>query len=380
MFKPMMIMLASVAVVFGGLYGFVSFRSMMIGQFLASMANPPQTVSVTTAVYQEWLPKLSAIGTFRAVNGADLSLETSGIVEKIYFQSGQDVEAGKILLELRKDTDNARLESLKATAELNAINLRRDQAQLKIHAASQASVDTDVANLRSANAQVVQQEAVIAQKTLLAPFAGRLGIRQIDIGQYIGAGTLIVTLQALDPIFLDFVLPQQALNGVTVGQTITAKVDAFPDQSFTGKIDAISSKVDLASRNVQIRASLANADRKLRPGMFASVEIATGKPQRLITLPQTAIVYAPFGNSVFLAQKAEESADKKAPQGSGLVAHQAFVRLGETRGDEVAVLEGVPEGATVVTAGQVKLRNGAPLAISESPQPPVDANPKPVDQ
>lgn len=380
MFKPMMIMLASVAVVFGGLYGFVSFRSMMIGQFLASMANPPQTVSVTTAAYQAWVPKLFAIGTFRAVNGADLSLETSGIVEKIHFQSGQDVETGKILVELRKDTDNARLESLKATAELNAINLRRDQAQLKIHAASQATVDTDVANLRSANAQVVQQEAVIAQKTLLAPFAGRLGIRQVDIGQYIGAGTVIVTLQALDPIFLDFVLPQQALNGVTVGQTIAATVDAFPGQSFKGKIDAISSKVDLASRNVQIRASLANADRKLRPGMFASVEIATGKSQRLITLPQTAIVYAPFGNSVFLAQKGEESADKKTPQGAGLVAHQAFVRLGETRGDEVAVVEGVPEGATVVTAGQVKLRNGSPLAISQSPQPPVDADPKPVDQ
>ncbi len=287
---------------------------------------------------------------------------------------------GKILIELRKDTDNARLEALKATAELNAINLRRDQSQLKIRAASQATVDTDIANLRSANAQVVQQEAVIAQKTLLAPFAGRLGIRQIDLGQYIGAGTVIVTLQALDPIFLDFVLPQQDLNGVSVGQTIAATVDAFPGQSFTGKIDAISSKVDLASRNVQIRASLANGERKLRPGMFASVEIATGKPQRLITLPQTAIVYAPFGNSVFLAQKSEESADKKAPQGSGLIAHQAFVRLGEARGDEVSVLEGVPEGATVVTAGQVKLRNGAPLAISQEPSPPVDAYPKPVDQ
>lgn len=380
MFKPMIIMLACVALLFGGLYGFVSFRSMMIGRFLASMANPPQTVSVTTATYREWRPKLSAIGTFRAVDGADLALETSGIVEKIHFQSGQDVKAGQTLLELRKDTDNARLESLKAAAELNAINLRRDQAQLKIRAVSQATVDTDVANLRSANAQVVQQEAVIAQKTLLAPFAGRLGIRQIDLGQYISAGTAIVTLQALDPIFLDFVLPQQDLNGVSVGQAIAATVDAFPSQTFKGKIDAISSKVDLASRNVQIRASLANAERKLRPGMFASVEIATGKPQRLITLPQTAIVYAPFGNSVFLAQKGDESADKKSPQGSGLMAHQAFVRLGESRGDEVSVLEGVPEGATVVTAGQVKLHNGSPLAISQDPPPPVDDDPKPVDQ
>ena len=247
MFKPMMVMLASVGVVFGALYFFVSFRSTMIKQALASMANPAQTVSVTTAAFQEWRPKLTAIGAFRAVNGADLALEASGIVEKILFQSGGDVAAGQPLLELRKDTDNAKLESLKATAELNAINLRRDQSQLKIHAASQATVDTDLANLKSANAEVAQQEAVIAQKTLRAPFAGRLGIRSADLGQYISAGTVIVTLQALDPIYLDFVLPQQALNGVAVGQTITATVDTFPGQSFTGQIAAINSKVDQSS-------------------------------------------------------------------------------------------------------------------------------------
>jgi len=375
-FKPMMIMLACVGVVFGALYGFVGFRSIMIKHALASLANPPQTVSVTTATFQEWKPKLTAIGAFRAVNGADLALEAGGVVEKIHFQSGEDVAAGQPLLELRKDTDNAKLESLKATAELNAINLRRDQAQLKIHAASQATVDTDVASLKSANAEVAQQEAVIALKTLRAPFAGRLGIRNVDLGQYIGAGAVVVTLQALDPIYLDFVLPQQALNGVAVGQVITATVDAFPGESFEGRIAAISSKVDQASRNVQVRASLANADRKLRPGMFASIEVATGKPERFITLPQTAIVYAPYGDSVFIAQKS----DGKAPQGAELVARQSFVRLGARRGDEVAVLEGLPEGAMVVTAGQIKLRNGAPLKIAESPSPPVDADPKPLDQ
>lgn len=375
-FKPMMIMLACVGVVFGALYGFVGFRSIMIKHALASLANPPQTVSVTTATFQEWKPKLTAIGAFRAVNGADLALEAGGVVEKIHFQSGEDVAAGQPLLELRKDTDNAKLESLKATAELNAINLRRDQAQLKIHAASQATVDTDVASLKSANAEVAQQEAVIALKTLRAPFAGRLGIRNVDLGQYIGAGAVVVTLQALDPIYLDFVLPQQALNGVAVGQVITATVDAFPGESFEGRIAAISSKVDQASRNVQVRASLANADRKLRPGMFASIEVATGKPERFITLPQTAIVYAPYGDSVFIAQKS----DGKAPQGAELVARQSFVRLGARRGDEVAVLEGLPEGAMVVTAGQIKLRNGAPLKIAESPSPPVDADPKPQDQ
>ena len=375
-FKPMMIMLACVGVVFGALYGFVGFRSIMIKHALASLANPPQTVSVTTATFQEWKPKLTAIGAFRAVNGADLALEAGGVVEKIHFQSGEDVAAGQPLLELRKDTDNAKLESLKATAELNAINLRRDQAQLKIHAASQATVDTDVASLKSANAEVAQQEAVIALKTLRAPFAGRLGIRNVDLGQYIGAGAVVVTLQALDPIYLDFVLPQQALNGVAVGQVITATVDAFPGESFEGRIAAISSKVDQASRNVQVRASLANANRKLPPGMFASIEVATGKPERFITLPQTAIVYAPYGDSVFIAQKS----DGKAPQGAELVARQSFVRLGARRGDEVAVLEGLPEGAMVVTAGQIKLRNGAPLKIAESPSPPVDADPKPQDQ
>ncbi|MBG0809152.1 efflux RND transporter periplasmic adaptor subunit [Methylosinus sp. H3A] len=380
MAKPMAIMLAIVALVFGGLYGFNAFRNVMIKGFLASMANPPQTVSVTTAGFQEWRPKLTAVGSFRAVNGADLSLEASGIVEKIHFQSGQEVTEGQLLLELRKDTDLAKLASQKAAAELAGINLRRDQAQLKIHAASQASVDTDLANLKSAEAEVAQQEAVIAQKTLRAPFTGRLGIRAVDLGQYIGAGSVIVTLQALDPIYLDFTLPQQALNGIEVGQPIGASVDAFSGQAFTGKIVAINSKVDQASRNVQVRASLANADHKLKPGMFAQVDIVTGKSERLITLPQTAIVYAPFGNSVFLVQKSGAEGGKAAPAGSGLVAQQTFVRLGATRGDEVAVLEGVPEGASVVTAGQVKLRNGAPLNISDTPQPPVDANPKPVDQ
>jgi membrane fusion protein (multidrug efflux system) len=372
----MTIMLAIVALVFGALYGFNAFKGMMIKQFLASMANPTQTVSASPAAFQEWRPKLTAVGTFRAVNGADLSLEASGIVEKLHFQSGQEVTEGQLLLELRKDTDLAKLAALKATAELNAINLRRDQAQLKIHAASQATVDTDLANLKSAEADVAQQEAVVAQKTLRAPFGGRLGIRAVDLGQYIGAGSVIVTLQALDPIFLDFNLPQQALNGIEVGQPIDATVDAFAGQTFTGQIVAINSKVDQASRNVQVRASLANADLKLKPGMFAAIDIVTGKSERLITLPQTAIVYAPFGNSVYLVQKNGVEGDKAA----GLVAQQTFVRLGATRGDEVAVLEGVTEGAVVVTAGQVKLRNGAPIKISDKGPPPVDANPKPVDQ
>lgn len=374
--KPMVIMLASVGLVFGGLYGFNAFRSIMIGRFLASMANPPQTVSVATAKLSEWTPTLEAIGTFRAVSGADLALEASGVVEKIEFQSGEDVAEGQILLELRKDTDKSRLESLKATAELNEINLRRDQAQLKLKAVAQATVDSDSANLKSAKAEVAQQEAVIAQKTLRAPFSGRLGIRSVDLGQYLGAGTVVVTLQSLDTLYLDFVVPQQNLNGLTVGQTVSAAVDAYPGQSFTGKVSAINSKIDQASRNVQVRATFANPGLKLRPGMFAAVTIALGKPEQLVTVPQTAIVHAPYGASAYLAQK---PADAKEGD-SALVARQTFVQLGLTRGDEVAVTKGLKAGDVVVTAGQMKLRNGVSLKISDAPQPAVEAAPKPVDQ
>jgi membrane fusion protein, multidrug efflux system len=373
--KPMLVMLASVGLVFGGLYGFNAFRSIMIGRFLASMANPPQTVSITTAKLTEWTPTLAAIGTFRAVSGADLALEASGVVEKILFQSGEDVAEGQVLLELRKDTDKSRLDSLKATAELTEINLRRDQAQLKLKAVAQATVDSDSANLKSARAEVAQQEAVIAQKTLRAPFAGRLGIRSVDLGQYLSAGTVVVTLQAIDTLYLDFVAPQQNLNGLSVGQSVSAAVDAYPGQSFVGKVTAINSKVDQASRNVQVRATFANPDRKLRPGMFAAVTIAIGKPEQLVTVPQTAIVHAPYGASVFLAQKPAD-----AKEGAALVARQTFVQLGLTRGDEVAVEKGLKVGDVVVTAGQMKLRNGVTLKISDSPQPAVDPDPRPVDQ
>lgn len=378
--KRMAVMLAIVGVTFAGLYGFVAFRSAMIRQALQALANPPQTVSATTAAFQDWQPKLTAIGTFRAVNGADLALEASGVVEKIHFQSGEDVAAGQLLLELRKDTDIAKLDSLKATAELNDITLRRDQAQLKLRAVSQAIVDTDLANLKSARAQVVQQEAVVAQKTLRAPFAGRIGIRSVDLGQYASAGAVIATLQALDPIYLDFMLPQQALQGIKVGQTVQASVDTFPDKVFSGVIAAINSKVDPASRNIQLRASLKNADRKLLPGMFATIEISIGKTQRFITLPQTAIVYAPYGDSVFLAEKDPKLAGKDDSAAPALVARQNFVQLGDRRGDQIAVLSGLAEGAAVVTAGQIKLKNGTPLRIDNSVQPANDPNPQPVDR
>src|SRR6202046_4810762 len=240
MTKRMTIMLIAVAVVFGGIFGFQAFKAAMIKKFMSAMGSPPQTVSAAKAGYGEWQPKIEAVGSLRAVKGADLSLEVAGVVDSISFNSGDDVAQGALLLKLRSDDDAAKLESLQATAELNQITYDRDQKQFKLQAVSQATLDTDAANLKNANAQVAQQQAILDKKTLRAPFAGHLGIRVVDLGQYLGAGTVIVTLQALDPVFADFFVPQQSIDQVKLGQAIAAKIDAFPNQTFAGEISAVN--------------------------------------------------------------------------------------------------------------------------------------------
>jgi membrane fusion protein (multidrug efflux system) len=375
MIKRMAIMLIAVGVAAGGIIGFQTFKATMIKKALAALTAPPQTVATTTAGYQDWQPLLQGVGSLRAVNGADLSLQVAGIVEEIAFQSGDDVKEGSPLLRLQADDDIAKLHSLQATAALARITLDRDRQQLKAQGVSQQTVDSDLQTLKSDEALVAQQQATVDYKFLRAPFAGRLGIRQVDLGQYLAAGTTIVTLQALDPIYVDFYLPQQALDQVKVGQQVTAKVDTYPQQNFPGEISAVNPKVDATTRNVQIRATLRNPDRKLLPGMYATVGIAAGAPQRRITLPQAAIAYNPYGDTVYIVEDKGKGADGRP----NLVARQTFVTAGATRGDQVAVLSGVKEGDVVVTAGQVKLHNGSPLAIDNSVQPSADADPRPVD-
>ena len=376
MTKRMVIMLVAVAVVFGGLYGFQMFKAAMIKKFMSTMMSPPQTVSATKAESSEWQPSIEAVGSLRAVKGADLSLEVSGVVDSISFNSGDDVAQGALLLKLRAEDDVAKLESLQATAELNQITYDRDQKQFKIQAVSQATLDTDAANLKNAKAQVAQQQAVLEKKTLRAPFAGHLGIRAVDLGQYLSAGTVIVTLQALDPIFVDFYVPQQSVDQVRLGQSVAVKVDAFKGQTFDGEIAAINPKVDASNRNVQIRATLKNADHRLIPGMYATIDIVTGKPQNYITLPQTAITYNPYGDTVYIVDTKGNDAEGK-PQ---YVARQSFVTTGATRGDQVAVLKGVNEGDMIVTAGQLKLHNGTTVLIDNSITPTADASPVPIDR
>src|SRR5579885_3298965 len=257
-----------------------------------------ETVSATKIGYQEWRPQLQAIGSLRAVRGADLSAEVAGIVDEIHFRSGDDVKAGDLLLTLRAADDLARLQALKATAALAETTYRRDQAQYEAQAISRQQLDSDEANLKAAQAQVVEQAALVAKKFVRAPFSGHLGLRAVDPGQYLAPGTKIVTLQQLDPIFVDFSLPQQSLGELAVGQSVDAVTDTFPGQHFAGRVDAIEPKVDTDTRNVQLRAELQNPQHRLLPGMYARVSIEVGQPQRYLTLPQTAVTYNPYGETV----------------------------------------------------------------------------------
>ena len=376
MIKRMAIMLIVAGLVLGGIFGFQEFKAKTIAKVLASQGAPTQTVSTAKAEYQEWQPRLEAVGSLRAVNGADLALEAAGIVDEIHFNSGDDVKAGALLLQLRADDDIAKLHSLEASAELAQINYDRDKKQLKIQAVSQATLDADAANLKNVKAQVAEQQAVVDKNSLRAPFAGHLGIRAVDLGQYLSAGTTIVTLQALDPIYVDFILPQQTLGEIKVGQRVGMTIDTYPGQTFTGVISAINPRVDASTRNLQLRATLANPDRKLLPGMYATVGIDTGAVQRYVTLPQTAITFSAYGDSVYVVQD-QGKGDNGQPQ---LVARQTFVTTGPTRGDQVAILNGIKPGDTIVSAGQIKLHNGAPILINNTVTPAADANPVPVDQ
>src|SRR5450631_2237279 len=377
MVKPLLILILAVAVLMGGIYGWHLFvNKKFIEPMMKGMASAPQTVSTTIAAASSWQSQTQALGTLRAVRGADLAAQASGVVDKTRIESGAEVAAGIVLLTLKPNDDPAKLAQLQAQAELASITLKRDQEQLEAQAVSQATVDTDASNLKAARAQVAAQQALVEEKVVRAPFAGKLGIRLVDEGQYLAAGTTVVTLQALDPIYIDFYVPQQALARLKVKQVVSATVDAYPGVTFNGNIASVNSKVDTASRNVQIRASFANADRRLVPGMYANVDIDNGAATQQITLPQSAVTYNPYGDTVYLVQQG--GTDDKG--NARLTALQRFVKLGSTRGDQVTVLSGVAAGDEVVTAGQMKLRNGSAIVINNSVVPSAAPNPTPPNE
>ena len=376
MTKRMVIMLIGVAVILGGVFGYGTFYNRMVAKFMSSRGIPPQTVSTIKADISEWQPEMRAVGTLRAVRGADLSAQVSGIVSEVHFESGREVAEGALLVKLTDADDVAKLNALKATAALAKITYDRDTQQFKSQTISKQALDTDEQNLRNAEAQVAQQQAMVNYKSIKAPFAGQLGIRQVDIGQYLSSGTPVVTLQALDPIYFDFFVPQQALDVLKAGQSVSLETDTYPGEKFTGTISAINPKIDPATRNVQVRASLQNTDRKLLPGMYASVNIHYGEAQPYVTLPQTAVAYNPYGTMVYIVDHQGADKDSKQPA----IVHQKFITVGDTRGDQVAIMTGVNDGDEVVTAGQNKLNNGSTIVINNTVQPSNDAAPTPPNQ
>ena len=377
MTKRMIIMLICVGVLLGALVGFNLFKAHMIRKFMASNAAPAATVTSAVARYQSWQPQLSAVGSLRAVRGVDVTTEVPGLVREIPFSSGQEVKAGQVLVRLNDDSDRALLASLQAAAELAQTVYKRDKAQYDIQAIAKAQLDADAADLKSKRAQVDQQAALVEKKTIRAPFAGRVGITTVNPGQYINPGDAIVTLQAIDPIYADFYLPQQQLGQLQVGQTVVVDTNAYSSRTFDGKIRSINPRVDNATRNVQIEATVDNRERKLLPGMYANVKIDAGNEERYLTLPQTAITYNPYGATVFVVKPGEhkDAHGKVMP-----IAQQVFITPGPTRGDQVAILKGIGEGTQVVTSGQLKLKNGTPLVIDNRVLPADSPNPTPQEQ
>lgn len=393
----MLLLVLALVLIIGGIWGFNTYKMI---QGFKSMGVQKQTVSTIKADTLDWQPQLQAVGTLRAMRGADISAEVAGIVDTISFTSGGSAKQGQPLITLRSGDDAARLNSLKATAELAEANYKRDQQQLEAEAISQAQLDNSAATFKSAKAQVAEQQALLDKKFISAPFAGTLGVRNVDVGQYLQPGTKIVTLQTLDPIFVDFFLPQQSLSQIAVGQKLTASSDTFPDLKFEGEVSAIDAKVDTDTRNVQIRATVKNPQHKLLPGMYANISIDSGKVQKYLTVPQNSIAFNPYGETVFVLMtadqyKAEQEAKAKAegvpvqapaqngpPQASGnmLVAKQVFVTVGPSRGNQIAILKGIKAGDEIVTSGQLKLQNGSAVEINNKVQPLDTPEAKPVDE
>ena len=375
--RRMVIMLIGVFLLLGLIFAFNQLKTFMIKQYLSGMGMPPQTVSTMVAKADVWQPKLTSVGSVRAYRGVDLSTEIGGLVVGVPVKSGADVKEGDLLVKLNDASDVAQLNSLKALAELAKVINERVRQQLAIQAISKNTYDTSKADAKSKQAQVEAQTALVAKKNIKAPFSGRVGIVTINPGQYINPGDKLMTLQTLDPIFIDFNLPQSDAANIQVGQSITVTTDAFKNASFIGKITAVSPKVDTNTRNLQIEAQIDNPDKKVLPGMFANVNIDVGGQLNLITVPQTAVTYNPYGSTVFISK----DSGKKDKEGKPIFeAQQVFVTTGQTRGDQVSILKGLEEGMTVVTSGQLKLKNGSPLNINNTVQPTNLPDPKPQEQ
>lgn len=373
MLRRMTLMLAVVIVFVGGL-GFVKFKQIEAAtQAFAKFQPPPAAVTTVVAQQQEWPATLNAIGTVVAVQGVTVSADLPGIVDRIAFDSGKTVHQGDVLVELDTREERAQLTAAEAQRDLARINFERLQGLVKDGVIPQADYDKAESEQRVNEARVREIRATIERKTIRAPFSGTLGIRQVNLGQYLSAGTAVVPLQSLHPIYVNFGVPQEASREVRLGRRVRITADDLPGRSFEGRVTAIDSVLDEKTRNVQVQATVANADGKLRPGMFVKSDLTMGAPRRMITLPASAISYAPYGNSVFVVTYLQDPAGHTY---RGV--HQQFVKVEGSRGDQVAV-SGVKPGDEVVSSGVFKLRNGAAVQINNKVQPENSPAPKPED-
>ena len=334
---------------------------------------PPTTVTSAPVRAEHWAPELTAVGSVAAVQGAMLAAELPGTVAEVKFDNGSRVKKGDVLVQLDVSSEEAQLRSAEADAELARVAEERARNLRKDNVISQSEFDTADATFKQKVAQVDNMRAIIAKKTIRAPFDGEAGIRQVNPGQMVPAGQQIVSLQALDPIFVNFALPQQRLSELKDGLVVRVTTDAVPGHQFKGKLTAINSQVDEVTRNIQVQATLENKERLLQPGMFVTATVILPQEQTTIVIPATAISYAPFGDSVFVIEKKHDEKTKK----DGLVLRQQFIRTGETRGDFVAVTKGLKPGEQVASTGVFKLRNGASVVIDNKMAPNPQLHPTP---
>jgi membrane fusion protein (multidrug efflux system) len=340
-----------------------------------SMVPPPDAVTTADVRAETWETTLNAIGSFAAVQGVTLSAEVAGTVSKIDFESGASVAAGSVLVELDTSVEQAQLRSAEATAELARLNLTRARELRLQNTNSQADLDSADAQAKQAAAQADNLRAILAKKLIAAPFTGRAGIRLVNVGQFLPVGTPIVSIQGLDPIFMNFSLPQQQLGQVSEGLTARVVTDAYPGQLFEGKVTAINPDLDPTTRSVKLQVTLPNAESRLRPGMFGTVSVVLPVTEPVIIIPATAVLYAPYGDTVFVVEEKKNEATGETQK----VVRQQFVRLGTARGDFVAVTSGLKVGDTVVSAGVFKLRNGSTVSVHNELAPDAQLAPKPSD-
>lgn len=356
--------------VLGAIFGFKYLQIRQAKAVMAARKPAPATVTTTPAVQEKWRTTLHAVGTLESFRGITIRSEIEGRVVQVAFDSGARVQAGDVLVEMDSAAETALLRSNEATARLAELNLQRARELRQNSTNAQADLDAAEATAAQALAAIESTKATLAKKRIVAPFAGRVGIRQVNPGQFLNKADTVVTLEAVDPIYADFSLPQQDVTQLQTGLPVKVGVDAFAAREFSGVIEAIDPRVNGTTRNLRIRARLPNPEETLRPGMFVRVDVVLPEENEVIVLPATAIVYSPYGDSVYVVTKADQG---------GSTAQQRFVKVGPKRGDQVSLLEGVKAGEEIVTAGQGKLRPGTPVTVNNTVVPTNNPAPKPAE-